>query len=424
MLRLFRFRKNVVSLGTRIHTAQYSQPAVVRMQRVRFQKKRPKLSTILVSAGVSYALYEILTRTLEVSVVEEDEDEDEDEEEGEEEMTDEERKKHEAYMAYMRAPLFIPFPGFTQMIEPQPYRGSDPEWLAYVRVSKNAALLVKIRRSLAEMTRRAIAAYPQPVVRGLKDATISKYWLDIYYPYKPPPVFVRQGLSIGENGITWSKRYVDSLAVFWTREALWPSVLTSSIWSFTSALMTQNATAVAKFLGFESGTQPLPDMQQTIGRIQQQFGARPGKSGSASPSTSSPDRMGSGATSGSLPQVDKRSVGSTTTPEAMGPGSNVGNTVPTATSVKDMYLVRTAQEHTSGPWDKFKQTFTQKWRGAPSFPPRGSILVTGIVELETPRHVLSIDCSSWWDPRTEKFDPKTTKMQLRIIRAKVQSPLR
>jgi hypothetical protein len=219
MLRLFRFRKNIVSLGTRIHTAQSSQPAVVRIQRVRFQKKRPKLSTIFVSAGVSYALYEILTRTLEVSIVEEDEDEDEDEEEeGEEEekeMTDEERKKLDAYMAYMRAPLFIPFPGFTQMIEPQPFQGSDPEWRAYVRVSKNAALLANIRRSLAEMARRAIAAHPQMVSRGFKDATISKYWLDIYYPYKPPPVFLRQGYGSPGLPRNMPHRLMNSQYIHW-----------------------------------------------------------------------------------------------------------------------------------------------------------------------------------------------------------------
>lgn len=36
-------------------------------------------------------------------------------------------------------PLFIPFPGTTQEIKPQPYRKNDPEVLLYSKIAKDKA---------------------------------------------------------------------------------------------------------------------------------------------------------------------------------------------------------------------------------------------------------------------------------------------
>jgi hypothetical protein len=39
----------------------------------------------------------------------------------------------------------------------------------------------------------------------------------------------------------------------------------------------------------------------------------------------------------------------------------------------------------------FKQKFAQTWRPAPNYPPRGSILVSGLVELDSPKAWLVFD---------------------------------
>jgi len=41
--------------------------------------------------------------------------------------------------------LFIPFPLTLEKFEPQPYTGRDPEWQEFVRISKDRALLDRIR---------------------------------------------------------------------------------------------------------------------------------------------------------------------------------------------------------------------------------------------------------------------------------------
>ncbi|KAI0446412.1 hypothetical protein F4803DRAFT_503452 [Xylaria telfairii] len=415
MLRLLRPPRNVLSLGARVNTARprytHSQPDVVRIHRVKFKRKRPSISKFLAWGVMIYVSHEILLRGLETLL-----------DEVESDMTDEERRELEEEA---ELPFFIPFPGFTQMVEPLPYRGSDPEWQAYVKVSRDGQLLLSIRSSLAETACRAVAKHPVLTSRWGKDPGISKYWLDVLYPLKPPPTFVRQGLSLGGgDGITWTKQPVDSAAVFWTRQALWPSAVSLSAWSFVSALVTQNAMNFAKFLGYETQRDPATSMQQAIDRLQQQIKKQPGKSTTVPPPLPSQGRAGDGSTASPLPPVDERAAGSTRTPETMGTGAGVDNALPTVPKAKDMYVIRTAREHTSGPWNNFVNSLAKKWRAPPAYPPRGSLRVSGLVEIETSRALLVVDCVGWWDPQTKKFDPKTLSLSLRAVRPKVQSPLR
>ncbi|KAJ8113763.1 hypothetical protein ONZ43_g5080 [Nemania bipapillata] len=180
MLRVFRPRKNIFSLGARAYVTKSPQPEVVRIQRVRFRRRMFRASTVLVSLGAAYLYYSILTRTLDILADEhgltgEDSQEEEEEEDGDE------------------SPIFIPFPGFTKTVEPLPYRGTDPEWQAFIKLNSNTAVSNSIRKNLAEMARRLIVSHPVFAARHSKQAVVTKYWLDIFYPLKPPPTFVRQG---------------------------------------------------------------------------------------------------------------------------------------------------------------------------------------------------------------------------------------
>ena len=42
-------------------------------------------------------------------------------------------------------PLFIPFPGTTTQLPPQPYRGTDPEWQEFIKFSKDQAQAKRVR---------------------------------------------------------------------------------------------------------------------------------------------------------------------------------------------------------------------------------------------------------------------------------------
>ncbi len=187
--------------------------------------------------------------------------------------------------------------------------------------------------------------------------------------------------------------------------------------------MLQNATTIARFFGYGSQTDPLVNMRQAMEKFQQELRKQPGKPGSASPSLPSQDRTDGGSTASPLPSVDKRSAGSTTTPETLGTGAGIDNAISTVSRAK-LDRTRAVQEHTSGPWEKLKKRFTQKWRKPPALPPRGAIRVSGLVEISTSRAIVTVDCVAWWDPQRKTYDWKTLSLALRAIRPKVQAPLR
>jgi hypothetical protein len=70
----------------------------------------------------------------------------------------------------------------------------------------------------------------------------------------------------------------------------------------------------------------------------------------------------------------------------------------------------------------FKAKMAQTWRPAPNYPPRGSILVSGLVELDSPKAWLVFDVRAAWDPKTRSYDARSMHLQLRRMQLKKQGP--
>ncbi|KAI1436897.1 hypothetical protein GGR50DRAFT_179370 [Xylaria sp. CBS 124048] len=407
MFRLLRPRRYLMALAARAHPKHTPQPEIIRIQRVRFHRKR-KIIEYLLKFGIAYAAYRVVTRILARAVDDELS-----------EMTEQEQRAVEALDA---EPIFIPFPGFTQEVYPLPYRGSDPEWQAYMKINEHPDLLLSVQKSLAEVVRRVVVK--NAIQQGDSEAQISRFWFDVQYPPSPPPQFVRRGLSIGgEDGIAWAERPVTSTAVFWTRRALWPSALTSALWTFTRALVSQNVQTVTKLFDSETQNLSLTDVRGILRRIRRQLN-KSSETGSVSSPIQTQDRASSESTGSSLPSVDKRSTGSTTAPATLGSGSSVNNAMPAMSRAPEGSVLRALLDHTSGPRYQFKKNFRQRWRGPTPYPPRGSIRLTGLVEIITPRHVITVDCVAWWDPQTRTFDAKSMRLVYRGVELRSQGPLR
>lgn len=200
--------------------------------------------------------------------------------------------------------------------------------------------------------------------------------------------------------------------------------------------MKQNAMNLAKLLGYDQNTAPAPPLQQTIEKLQQQIKKPTTKTDSQAPSSfpSAKTQSADGSSTGSTSAVEKRSAETSPEPDSSesstsSPGSGVIPVDPNAEpdkpkSVKDMYGISQTYEHTSGPWMAFKKTFRQTWRPIRDLPPRGAIHISGMVEVSTPRAMITVDVVAWWDPKEERFDMKTTVFRLRSLRYKTQSPRR
>lgn len=208
--------------------------------------------------------------------------------------------------------------------------------------------------------------------------------------------------------------------------------MTLSTWAFTKELFKQNLNGVAKYFGFKSQSpEPSTDMQATLDKIRRQLAKGQPKvpdakdqSPLASPKTQSAD--GSETASSTTAISPSSTSGSTTTPDPSGPGPKAGAGAASdkPTSAKDIYGIRQMSDHTSGPWQTFKRKFGQTWKPAGNLPPRGSIGVSGLVEVTCPTATMTVEIWAYWDPQAKKFDPKTIQMRLKPIRLKHQAPLR
>ncbi|KAI1331369.1 hypothetical protein F5Y16DRAFT_422913 [Xylariaceae sp. FL0255] len=419
MLRqLFRGRqRNVLQIARRSKpVAGQPAPQVLRIQHVRF-KNRFRARNFFIAAGAYYFCYSVHTTILHnfMRKVDDLDDADDDDEEEDDAEDDDEVDQSELF--------FFPFPGTTKEVESPPYRFNDPEWQAFIKINKNPEVMKSIRNELAELSRIAVQNSLPP--QSLGDLKIRQHWLTIQYPYKPSPTFVRSGISIRDDGsLEWLDHLVDSDVVFKTQHALWPSALVTSLWTFSTALLKQNTNAVAKSIGM--------DVQETPARLggikdQQPF-KKTQKTPESDPPATPPRQDETSSTDAPLEKTTSAAPGTTTTPEAVGGGSKMGNIVPPAPSkakeIKDQQVIRAASDHFSGPMDVLKKKLVETWRRPKSYPPRGAVYVSGLVEISTARGFVIIDARAWWDPQTKNFVPRTMQFGLRQYLPKQQSPRR
>ncbi|KAI1205624.1 uncharacterized protein F4807DRAFT_442512 [Annulohypoxylon truncatum] len=425
MFRLLRSRPNPLTLATRVHGSTGPMPQVMQVQRVRIRRKWFKPKNFILAGCIYYICYQAyeasIFMTLSAWL-----------EEQEKHLT---RKEREEMEEEMLEPMFFPIPFTTRPVESPPYRGSDPEWQTFIRINGDRELTRSIQDDLAELVRKTALRSIVLVQRCGKDMSLSRYWLHIIYPSRPPPTFVQKGISIGDE-VAITEKPIDTTAAIWIRRALWPYPITVSLWSFTGALMKQNVSHVAKIFGYDPNPDSNPSLQKTIKDVEQRLKntvAEADSKASKTPPSTKPQEAG-GSSGDSPSPIENRPAGSSPTPEssAASPSSGVSRPIPVISgvesnkpkSVKDIYGIESTQEHMKGPWMAFKQKFGQTWRPIQGLPPRGSIFISGLVEIATPRAYITVDAKAFWDPKTKTFDTKTMTFRLRTIRMKTQSPAR
>ncbi|KAK8113492.1 hypothetical protein PG984_014018 [Apiospora sp. TS-2023a] len=425
MLGLFRSRPNILALSSRISKFKAGpEPQTIRLQRVKIRRRWFKPWHFVGACMAYYVSYNIYThimssqigKLLEKQIAT---------------MSPLERKQLKKDMEEDESePLTIPLPLTMKLVQPLPYKGTDPEWQMFIKVAKDKALMEGIKKSLAEMARTALQNHPQIKQRFGRNMTVRRHWLELHFPYRPPPTFERRVVEFGDEGIVLTTEPVDSAVAMRLRNVLWPSAMTLSTWAFTTELFKQNLNSVAKYFGFESQSpEPSADIQATLDKIRRQLAKGQPKapdakeqSPLASPKTQSVDGSETSTTTAMSPSSTSDS---TTTPDPSGPGPKAnGAASDKPASAKNMYGIRQMSDHTSGPWQTFKRKFGQSWKPAGNLPPRGSIGVSGMVEVTCPTATMTVEIWAYWDPQAKKFDPKTIQMRLKPIRMKHQAPMR
>ena len=194
---------------------------------------------------------------------------------------------------------------------------------------------------------------------------------------------------------------VESLTVSRIRNILWPSPMMKSSWSFVKVLVTEDIQSIARFLGLQAGSHPTT-IEQVLAKHAELTRLPP------------------------PPPKDSKDGPSPLPPLTQTPGRA---TIPTRPEIKTTEDEKTAiqrgplQGHLTKPILAFKTEFQKTFKPAKNFPPRGSILVTGLVEVDSPRAWLVFDVRAAWDPSTKTYDPLSMVLSLRRLQMKKQGPL-
>lgn len=216
---------------------------------------------------------------------------------------------------------------------------------------------------------------------------------------------------ITDDYIALATTPVDSAVVFRLRRVLWPSALAQSFWAFTKAQASVDTKWLAKSLGFQTANPP-PDMEKIISQHVAKQQAISKANGLPSPA-------------GPQPESKKgKAILPSTQPEKAGvAGKEVGVGQPNGEEVTpETDLASTIRGHFLTGIVAFRTQFAKTWRPSPAYPPRGSVTVSGLVELETPKCWLVFDIKANWDPQTKAYDMRSMLLKLRRVQLKRQGP--
>lgn len=316
--------------------------------------------------------------------------------------------------------VFIPLPLTTKMVKQPPYRGSDPEWIEFIRVSKDKELQTAVREKLAAIVLRE-ASHAANILRHAGGGPFSprRYWMDIDYPYMPPPLYLQSGLSFTPEGKpTIRPRVVERSYSKFMEQTLWPSAVASSVWTIGWASVKMKFNSMAEYLGFESSEpNKQPRTTRNNPRVQAMFEKWAENEKRKDLATRQPDQVRNSDVVSRLP--DK--VGTSTQSPA-----GAGKSSPGSDEAKKPMALSLASAHMSvhATLQAVKEKY-QRWRRPLlNFPPRGSIMVSGLVELEGPKAWLTFDVIGWFNPKTNNYDMNCLHVSLRRVQKKQQSPAR
>ncbi|KAI9647991.1 hypothetical protein NHQ30_002619 [Ciborinia camelliae] len=404
-----RLTPNVFSTSTlpmRLNAQRHASSSASDIQVVRFKKPPFNPKNAAITIIVAIASFEIYTRLVLAPF----------------DKAAEEASKHIPEEEWQEAaqPLFIPFPGTTKELPAFPYKGTDPEFQEFMRISKDAELLQKLRVDLAEFMRDFASKTPGIVRFAGKNMKTRRLWLDIDFPKFPPPTFERSGLEITDDTISWVVAPVEASLVYKIRNVLWPTAVFQSSWSFFKVLAAEEFRSIAGKFGVEVQATPT---QQSIDQIL----ARSQKWVKETRELNGQQKVAGGVqrplTTKDLPPRNTLGDKSKEIGDAAAPGKpNVKEEILPILTYTFQDLHSSLAKSLIAAKIKYVE-ITRRLRPRQNLPPRGSVKVSGFVELEAEKAFLVFDVIAAWDPKREDFDLSSMQLILRRIQKKVQVPV-
>ncbi|KAL1896044.1 hypothetical protein Cpir12675_002960 [Ceratocystis pirilliformis] len=283
--------------------------------------------------------------------------------------------------------LFVAFPFTTQVYQPEPYRGSDPEWQEYIKFSKDGELQKELRDNLLKIVIKKLGADDKRSKLYMKPPRRSRMWLDYQYPSAPAPEYWYSGILYANDGIYWTNAKADSKLFIDLDRIMYPQLVASFIYQFASQSVVRHYDKLRAIWYPDTPRPQRPVIQMNpVHQI--------------------------------LPSQDK---GFKLVLEEEDPSNSTIVEKITRLALGHAIAVTEPMKST---WKQFGLALQRKWSEYKYPPPRGSIMLTGMLEVETPKVWVLVDVTAFWEPKEKEFHGPSMMMSVKGTLLKVQAPLR
>lgn len=233
-------------------------------------------------------------------------------------------------------------------------------------------------------------------------------------------------ILITDEALEWAAMPCDPSIARSLALVLWPRPVALGLWAFGTAMVKEQARQAAGYFGFASedpnntqarpnpGPQsplpssPSPEVRKALERIRQGTTRRPDE-------VDDPSSMSSSA--GAAPHDKAMGVPDKPAVDQRGPSEK--ETV----EREHRGLKLPLGDAMSQPWKKLREAYVRERSALRPDPVRGSLLVSGLVEVQTTHACIVVDIWGWYDPKTKSHSPGTVRLRVRRVQKKVQRPV-
>ncbi|KAI9760079.1 MAG: hypothetical protein M4579_001912 [Chaenotheca gracillima] len=245
MFRNLRTIFSVSRLPLRIQARIARDPyaSVHNVQRVRFVQpmlsRRRLLNTVLYGTAFVYGV--VVFPAVALALLDDGEEEKDNKKDAEPSFINEEDDS-----------IFIPL-GLIHEAPSKPYKGTDPEWKEFVKFNREKESHKRLWGDLKQLTGKLVAgSYPLNQALGGSEVRVTQSWLNIEYPYRPPPEYERSGLEISDSHVAWTRRTIPPASYARLRKIMFPQPVSYSFLAALQVVWSSQVQTMKRRWGYEN----------------------------------------------------------------------------------------------------------------------------------------------------------------------------
>jgi hypothetical protein len=219
--------------------------------------------------------------------------------------------------------------------------------------------------------------------------TVGAHWLDITFPDGPPTEYERSGLEIGEH-IAWTTRPVTEVNYHRLNRALYPTAVFTSVLASSKYLVDRQTEMVRRFFNLPPSppSEQVKQQERLIAKIQS----------IQKPPPSTPPIVEAGPDTDAEADATQRSS-SPVPPPPGAPSSSGSNPQEKNVSFPDF----SPAPPKSLALSIFATTLAKHWQPFKLEPPRGTVIVSGLIEIKGSKARMTMDINAAYDPKQDKY---------------------